>query len=85
MRLLRPLFIITVLLALALPMSAQSTYILTVSPANVDQVLASHGLTIVKELHDGSNCIYLVSSASADVNGTEVEVEKDLLVLKLPV
>jgi subtilisin family serine protease len=80
MRLLRPLFIITVLLAMALPMSAQSTYILTVSPANVNSVLSNHGLTIVKELHDGANCIYLVSSPSADVNGTEVEVEKDLLV-----
>lgn len=80
MRLLRSLLKITMLLGLVLPMSAQSTYILTVSPANVNTVLGSHGLTIIKELHDGANCIYLVSSPSADVNGTEIEVEGDLLV-----
>lgn len=80
MRLLRPLFIITVLLALVLPMTAQSTFILTVSPADVNTVLNNHGLTIIKELHDGTTCVYLVSSASADVSGTETEVESDLLV-----
>lgn len=77
MRLLRSL-IISGLLWMALPASAQSTFILTVSPSNTQQVINQYGLTIVKELYDGPNCVYLVSSASADSNETEVEVENDV-------
>lgn len=80
MRILRLFFAITVLLALAIPVAAQSTFILTVSPDNLDTVLSSHGLTVVKQLYDGSNFIYLVSSASSDASSVENEVEKDLLV-----
>jgi len=80
MRILHKLFSIGVLCAFGLPLAAQSTFILTVSPSNVQTVLTSHGLTIIKEIHDGTNCVYLVSSASSDAAGVEVEVEKDLLV-----
>ncbi len=79
MRKLRQL--ILVCLALSLPLTAQTSYILTSSPSNVQNVISSHGLTIVKELFDGTNCVMLVTSASADVAGTETEVESDLLVL----
>jgi subtilisin family serine protease len=65
---------------MALPAAAQSTFILTVSPSNTQQVLNQYGLTVVKELYDGPNCVYLVSSASSDSNETEVEVENDLRV-----
>jgi subtilisin family serine protease len=80
MRILRLLLIATVLLALTLPAAAQSTFILTVSPANTDSVLSSHGLTIVKELHDGANCVYLVSSTGSDSTSVENEVESDIRV-----
>lgn len=79
MRVLRSL-LITGLLWMALPAAAQSTFILTVSPSNAQPVLSQYGLSIVKELYDGPNCVYLVSSASADANETEVEVENDVRV-----
>ena len=68
-------------LALGLPLTAQTSYILTASPSNVQNVVSQHGLTVVKELYDGTNCVMLVTSASADVSGTEVEVESDLRVV----
>jgi subtilisin family serine protease len=73
--------LILMCLALALPLAAQSSYILTASPSNMQSVIDQHGLTVVKELYDGANCVMLVTSASADVPGTETEVESDLLVL----
>src|SRR6266853_3087596 len=66
---------------LGLPLMAQTSYILTAAPANVQGVIDSHGLTLVKELFDGTNCVMLVTSPSADVTGVETEVESDLLVL----
>jgi subtilisin family serine protease len=80
MRTLRLLWITALVLALGLPLAAQSTFILTVSPNNAQTVLTNHNLTVIKELYDGANCVYLVSSPSADPAGVEVEVEKDLLV-----
>lgn len=68
-------------LVLALPVTAQTSYILTASPSNMQTVVDSHGLTVVKELFDGTNCVMLVTSPSADVSGTEIEVESDLMVL----
>jgi len=68
-------------LVLALPLTAQTSYILTASPSNMQSVVTQHGLTVVKELYDGTNCVMLVTSASADVSGTEAEVESDLKVL----
>ncbi len=68
-------------LLLGLPLMAQTSYILTAAPANVQGVIDSHGLTLVKELFDGTNCVMLVTSPSADVTGVETEVESDLLVL----
>lgn len=70
--------LIIVGLVLALPLAAQSSFILTASPANVQSVVDSHGLTIVKELFDGTNCVMLVTSPSANVSGVETEVESDL-------
>ena len=70
-----------VCLALGLPLTAQTSYILTTSPSNVQSVVNQHGLTVVKELYDGTNCVMLVNSASADVTGTETEVESDLRVV----
>jgi subtilisin family serine protease len=70
-----------VCLLLGLPLTAQTSYILTTSPSNVQNVVNQHGLTVVKELYDGTNCVMLVASASADVTGTETEVESDLRVL----
>jgi subtilisin family serine protease len=72
---------LSVCLALGLPLSAQTGYILTASPSNVQSVVNQHGLTVVKELYDGTNCVMLVTSASADVSGTETEVESDIQVL----
>jgi len=80
MRILRPLFIASVLLALSLPLAAQSTFILTVSPTNTNSVLSSHGLTIIKELHDGANCVYLVSSTVSNATEVETEIESDVRV-----
>lgn len=68
-------------LVLALPVAAQTSYILTASPSNVQSVVSNHGLTVVKELFDGTNCVMLVTSPSADVSSTETEVESDLLVV----
>ena len=68
-------------LALGLPLTAQTSYILTVSPSNMQSVVNQHGLTVVKELYDGTNCVMLVASASADVTGTETEVESDAQVV----
>jgi len=68
-------------LVLVLPLTAQTSYILTASPSNVQSVIDSHGLTVVKELFDGVNCVMLVTSPSADVTGTETEVESDLRVV----
>jgi subtilisin family serine protease len=68
-------------LVLALPLTAQTSYILTASPSNVQSIVNNHGLTVVKELFDGTNCIMLVTSPSADVSGTETEVESDLRVV----
>jgi subtilisin family serine protease len=70
-----------VCLALGLPLTAQTSYILTASPSNMQNVINNHGLTVVKELYDGANCVMLVTSPSADITGTETEVESDLLVL----
>jgi len=70
-----------VCLLLGLPLTAQTSYILTTSPSNVQNVVNQHGLTVVKELYDGTNCVMLMASASADVTGTETEVESDLRVL----
>jgi subtilisin family serine protease len=69
-----------VLLATSLPLVAQSTFILTVSPSNVNSVLSAHNLTIVKELYDGPNCVYLVYSGSSNSGEVETEVENDLKV-----
>ncbi len=66
---------------LGLPLTAQTSYILTASPSNVQSVVSQHGLTVVKELYDGTNCVMLVTSASADVAGTETEVESDVMVV----
>jgi len=73
--------LLLVCLALGLPLTAQTSYILTASPSNVQSVINQHGLTVVKELYDGTNCVMLVSSVSADVAGTETEVESDLRVV----
>jgi hypothetical protein len=64
--------LLLVCLALGLPLTAQTSYILTASPSNVQSVVSQHGLTVVKELYDGANCVMLVSAVSADVSGTEV-------------
>jgi len=68
-------------LVLALPVTAQTNYILTASPSNVQSIVNSHGLTVVKELFDGTNCVMLVTSPSADVSSTEIEVESDVMVV----
>src|SRR4029077_338533 len=73
--------ILLVCLALGLPLTAQTSYILTASPSNMQSVVTQHGLTVVKEVYDGTNCVMLVTSASADVASTETEVESDLMVL----
>src|SRR5579859_1178443 len=72
--------ILAVLLS-ALPLGAQTSYILTASPANVQSIVTSHGLTVVRELFDGVNCVMLVTSSSSDVSGVETEVESDLRVV----
>jgi hypothetical protein len=73
------LFIVGLLTAL--PLAAQTNYILTASPSNVQTVVTSHGLTVVKELFDGTNCVMLVTSPLANVTGVETEVESDLKVV----
>jgi subtilisin family serine protease len=64
----------------SLPLAAQTSYILTASPSNVQSIVTRHGLTVVKELFDGANCVMLVTSPSADMSGVETEVESDLTV-----
>jgi subtilisin family serine protease len=73
--------VILIALLLCLPLTAQTSYILTASPSNMQSVLNNHGLTVTKELFDGTNCVMLVTSPSADVAATETEVESDLLVV----
>jgi subtilisin family serine protease len=73
--------LLLVCLALGLPLTAQTSYILTASPSTVQSVVDQHGLTVIKELYDGTNCVMLVTSVSADIAGTETEVETDLRVL----
>ena len=68
-------------LVLVLPVTAQTSYILTASPSNMQSVVKSHGLTVVKELFDGANCVMLVTTPSTDVSSTETEVESDLAVV----
>lgn len=68
-------------LVLNLPLAAQSSYILTASPSNMQGVIDRHGLTVVKELFDGTNCVMLVTAVSANTPATETEVESDLLVV----
>src|SRR5262249_33347392 len=75
----RLLFIVGCLL-LGLPLTAQSSYILTASPANMQGVVGRHGLTVVKELFDGANCVMLVTSPSANISGVETEVGSDVAV-----
>lgn len=70
-----------VCLLMTVPLAAQSTYILTASPSNVQTVVTNHGLTVVKELFDGTNCVMLVTSPSANPTGVETEVESDLKVV----
>src|SRR5947209_2023285 len=60
--------LLLVCLALGLPLTAQTSYILTASPSTVQSVVDQHGLTVVKELYDGTNCVMLVTSACADLN-----------------
>jgi subtilisin family serine protease len=72
--------LIIVGLVLSVPLAAQTSYILTASPNNVQGVIDRHGLTIVKELFDGTNCVMLVTSPSANVTGVETEVESDISV-----
>ncbi|HEY1528983.1 MAG TPA: S8 family serine peptidase [Candidatus Angelobacter sp.] len=73
--------LIFVCLLLGLPLTAQTSYILTASPGNMQSAINQHGLTVVKELYDGPNCVMLVTSASADISATETEVESDVTVL----
>lgn len=67
-------------LVLGLPLAAQTSYILTASPNSVQGVVDRHGLTVVKELFDGANCVMLVTSPSASFTSVETEVESDLQV-----
>ena len=68
-------------LVLVLPLTAQTSYILTVSPSNVQSVIDSHGLTVAKELFDGVNCVMLVTSPSTNVSGVETDVDSDVRVV----
>jgi subtilisin family serine protease len=72
--------LIVLVLVLGLPIAAQTTYILTATPSNMQGVMDRHGLTAVKELFDGANCVMLVNSPSADINSVETDVDNDLLV-----
>src|SRR5262249_47291281 len=75
------ILLVVVGLLTAVPLTAQTSYILTTSQANVQTVVNSHGLTVVKELFDGTNCVMLVTSPSANVTGVETEVDSDLKVV----
>lgn len=72
--------LIMVGLLLSLPAAAQSSYILTASPSNMQGIIDRHGLTVVKDLFDGANCVMLVSSPSSSVTAVETEVSSDLAV-----
>jgi subtilisin family serine protease len=76
------IFTVAALAALltTLPLAAQTSYILTTSPSNVQSVVTNHGLTVVKDLFDGTNCVLLVTSPSSDTSSVETEVESDLRV-----
>lgn len=81
MRTLRLAIVVGALFALTLPVMAQTSYILTLpSSVDVQSFAASHGLTVVSEIRDGSTCTYVVSSVSSDVIAVETEVETDLRV-----
>ena len=67
-------------LLFSLPMVAQTSYILTASPSNMQGVIDRHGLSVVKELYDGTNCVMLVTSPSATVSDVETDVASDVLV-----
>jgi subtilisin family serine protease len=75
------LLIILAGLLLGLPLAAQSSYILTASPTDIQSIVARHGLTVVKDLFDGVNCVMLVTSVSANVSAVETEVKSDLAVV----
>jgi subtilisin family serine protease len=79
MRNFRILFLAALLTAL--PLGAQTSYILTAAPSNVQSIVTNHGLTVVKELFDGVNCVMLVTSPSSNVSGVETEVESDVRVV----
>jgi len=67
----------------SLPMVAQSSYILTAAPSDVQTIAGRHGLTVVKELFDDSSgkyCVMLVTSPSVNVPAVETDVDSDLLV-----
>jgi len=73
--------IIAALLLSALTAAAQSNYVLTLpSTVDPDGFAVTHNLTLVKEIHSGNNCVYLVSSTSLNVSATETEVDTDLRV-----
>jgi subtilisin family serine protease len=65
----------------ALPVAAQTSYILTASPSDVQGIVTRHGLTVVKDLFDGVNCVMLVTSPSASASAVETEVDSDLSVV----
>ncbi len=67
-------------LLVRLPLAAQTSYILTTSPSNVQSVVTRHGLTVVKDLFDGTNCVLLVTSPSSDISRVEADVDSDLSV-----
>ncbi len=77
----KPILLFIVGLLMTLPLAAQTSYILTASPSNVQTIVDNHGLTVVKELYDGANCVMLVTSPSASASGVETEVESDLTVV----
>ncbi len=79
MRNFRILFLAALLTAL--PLGAQTSYILTASPSNVQSIVTNHGLTVVKELFDGTNCVMLVTSPSTNVSGVETDVDSDVRVI----
>lgn len=73
-------FLMMLGLLFSLPMVAQTSYILTASPSNMQGVIDRHGLSVVKELYDGTNCVMLVTSPSATVSDVETDVASDVLV-----
>jgi len=67
---------------LSVPVLAQSSYIVTAAPSNMQGIIDRHGLTVERELFDGTNCVMLVSSLSAisdlssDITVLSVEPEQ---------